>query len=226
VVGTGIYVSDMFVLSGNNDIWRKQNSWQSRKRTDRSYSSQHLATRTKCRYQRILKVGNPISMYRPEETDSPIAHNSIWSDFIPAEEYHVFQRGAYYSSEVIPDKLAVISLNTIYWYDANKGAHSIPTNVWASIDVRLTRNTAVDGCKDGSDEPGALEFDWLEVQLDSFRERGMQACTRNMLRVVMSKPRALSGLAHWSRTASSGLVLRQLRQSCFVITSGGPSDMK
>ena len=32
----------------------------------------------------------------------------------------------------------------------------------------------VDGCKDGSNEPGALEFDWLEVQLDSFRERGMQ----------------------------------------------------
>lgn len=49
------------------------------------------------------------------------SHGSIWSDFIPAEEYHVFQRGAYYSSEVIPDKLAVISLNTIYWYDANKG---------------------------------------------------------------------------------------------------------
>jgi hypothetical protein len=38
----------------------------------------------------------------------------------------------------------------------------------------MHRSIAVDGCKDGSDEPGALEFDWLEVQLDSFRERGMQ----------------------------------------------------
>lgn len=32
----------------------------------------------------------------------------------------------------------------------------------------------VDGCVDGSSDPGALEFDWLEVQLDGFRERGMQ----------------------------------------------------
>lgn len=32
----------------------------------------------------------------------------------------------------------------------------------------------VDGCVDGSSDPGALEFDWLEVQLDNFRERGMQ----------------------------------------------------
>lgn len=41
-------------------------------------------------------------------------------------------------------------------------------------DCRIHFTIAVDGCKDGSDEPGALEFDWLEVQLDSFRERGMQ----------------------------------------------------
>jgi hypothetical protein len=75
--------------------------------------------------------------------------------YILPDQYHVFQRGsftwsrlpckleyalltfwpflcfsllpgAYFSSEVIPDKLAVISLNTLYWYDNNK---------------------AVDGCK-------------------------------------------------------------------------------
>jgi endopolyphosphatase len=40
--------------------------------------------------------------------------------------------------------------------------------------VVLGDAVVVDGCKDGSNEPGALEFDWLEVQLDSFRERGMQ----------------------------------------------------
>lgn len=40
----------------------------------------------------------------------------------------------------------------------------------------------VDGCKDGSNEPGALEFDWLEVQLDSFRERGMQV-SRSVLNI-------------------------------------------
>lgn len=34
--------------------------------------------------------------------------------------------------------------------------------------------TVVDGCRDRSNDPGALEMDWLEVQLSEFRERGMQ----------------------------------------------------
>lgn len=45
--------------------------------------------------------------------------SSIWKHFIPSDEVHVFERGAYFSSEVIPDYLAVISLNTLYWYDSN-----------------------------------------------------------------------------------------------------------
>lgn len=32
----------------------------------------------------------------------------------------------------------------------------------------------VDGCEDGTSDPGAMEFEWLEVQLEEFRERGMQ----------------------------------------------------
>ena len=32
----------------------------------------------------------------------------------------MFQRGAYYSVEVIPDEIAVISLNTLYFYDAQR----------------------------------------------------------------------------------------------------------
>ena len=110
------------------------------------------------------------------------ARNSIWSDFIPAEDYHVFQRGAYFAIDVIPDKLAVISLNTLYWYDANKGEALLVQALKAINHADVTcwllwalfLRTVVDGCKDGSNEPGALEFDWLEVQLDSFRERGMQ----------------------------------------------------
>ncbi|EGO27522.1 hypothetical protein SERLADRAFT_446757 [Serpula lacrymans var. lacrymans S7.9] len=47
--------------------------------------------------------------------------SSIWSSFIPFASYQVFQRGAYYSVEVVPNALAVISLNTMYFYDANKG---------------------------------------------------------------------------------------------------------
>ncbi|KAF9518808.1 hypothetical protein BS47DRAFT_1370951 [Hydnum rufescens UP504] len=75
----------------------------------------------------------------------------IWSRFIPFESYQVFQRGAYFSLDIIPNELGALSLNTLYWYDNNK---------------------AVEGCKKG--EPGSLELDWLEVQLDVFRQRGMQ----------------------------------------------------
>lgn len=46
---------------------------------------------------------------------------SIWRSFIPFESYQVFQRGGYYSAEVIPDAVAAISLNTMYFYDSNKG---------------------------------------------------------------------------------------------------------
>ncbi|WVO13727.1 hypothetical protein L204_101349 [Cryptococcus depauperatus] len=77
----------------------------------------------------------------------------IWKHFIPSEAAHVFERGAYFSVEVIPDRLAVISLNTIFWYDSN---------------------TIVDGCSSHSNDPGALEMDWLDIQLNNFRQRGMQ----------------------------------------------------
>nr|XP_018260508.1 uncharacterized protein I303_07429 [Kwoniella dejecticola CBS 10117]OBR82666.1 hypothetical protein I303_07429 [Kwoniella dejecticola CBS 10117] len=77
----------------------------------------------------------------------------IWGKFIPPDFAHVFERGSYYSVEVIPDTLAVISLNTLFWYDSN---------------------TLVDGCGDHSNDPGALEMDWLDVQLSAFRDRGMQ----------------------------------------------------
>ncbi|KAF4619842.1 hypothetical protein D9613_005070 [Agrocybe pediades] len=79
---------------------------------------------------------------------------SIWNAFIPFPYLQVFQRGAYYAVDVIPDQLGVISLNTMYFYDSNK---------------------VVGGCafKEPND-PGNLEIDWLEVQLEMFRERGMQ----------------------------------------------------
>ncbi|KAF7332218.1 RFX-type winged-helix domain-containing protein [Mycena kentingensis (nom. inval.)] len=79
---------------------------------------------------------------------------SIWKQFIPFPYLQIFQRGAYYAVEVIPDALAVISLNTMYFYDSNK---------------------AVGGCQFlDRDDAGNLQFDWLEVQLKGFRARGMQ----------------------------------------------------
>ncbi|KAJ7180099.1 hypothetical protein C8R43DRAFT_971689, partial [Mycena crocata] len=78
---------------------------------------------------------------------------SIWKAFIPFPHLQIFQRGAYYAVEVVPDSVAVISLNTMYFYDSNK---------------------AVGGCefKDREDA-GNLQFDWLEVQLKGFRGRGL-----------------------------------------------------
>ena len=92
----------------------------------------------------------------------------IWKKFIPDEERHVFERGAYFAVDVIPDRLAVLSLNTLFWYDSNT-CKSVPLAVSSEL-----IKAVVDGCLDGSNDPGALQMDWLEVQLMEYRERGMQ----------------------------------------------------
>ncbi|KAG0709642.1 hypothetical protein DFH29DRAFT_869942 [Suillus ampliporus] len=79
---------------------------------------------------------------------------SIWDAFIPAGSKSSFREGAYYAVEVIPDALAAISLNTMYFYHNNK---------------------AVRGCLAGdASDPGSLQFEWLEEQLEMFRARQMQ----------------------------------------------------
>jgi hypothetical protein len=66
----------------------------------------------------------------------------------------------------------------------------------------------VDGCKDGSNEPGALEFDWLEVQLDSFRERGMQVSRVQPARWMLCVDRCIrTGLADGTRPTKNGQIL-------------------
>ncbi|GAW05350.1 vacuolar endopolyphosphatase [Lentinula edodes] len=78
----------------------------------------------------------------------------IWQAFIPFPYQQAFQRGAYFAVEVVPNALAVISLNTLYFYDAND---------------------AVGGCSHTEpNDPGNLQFTWLEDQLKSYREREMQ----------------------------------------------------
>ncbi|KAG0236318.1 Endopolyphosphatase [Actinomortierella wolfii] len=77
--------------------------------------------------------------------------SDIWADFIPEDQYHTFQFGGYYITEVIPDKLAVVALNTLYFFN---------------------QNTAVNGCDD-EEEPGSMQLDWLEVELRSLRSRKM-----------------------------------------------------
>ncbi|KAJ5938118.1 hypothetical protein N7454_004460 [Penicillium verhagenii] len=65
----------------------------------------------------------------------------------------IFVEGGWFTSEVIPGKLSVISLNTMYFFDSN---------------------SAVDGCADKS-EPGYEHMEWLRVQLEILRSRHMKA---------------------------------------------------
>lgn len=79
--------------------------------------------------------------------------SDIWSEFIPESQYHTFQHGGYYVSDVVPGKIAVVALNTLYFFN---------------------QNAAVDGCTK-EDEPGTDQMDWLEVELESLRMRKMTA---------------------------------------------------
>lgn len=105
---------------------------------------------------------------------------SIWKSFVPFHSYQVFQRGGYYSVEVIPGALAVISLNTMYLFDSNKGASSPTLEELRSPDMSPWRRfAAVGGCEPKSpQDPGNLQLDWLEVQLKTFRSRNMQVGER------------------------------------------------
>ncbi|KDQ64518.1 hypothetical protein JAAARDRAFT_28155 [Jaapia argillacea MUCL 33604] len=106
----------------------------------------------------IPSLGNndvwPHNILMPGPNSITNEYSSIWKSFIPFPSYQVFQRGAYYSAEVIPNSVAVIALNTMYFYDSNK---------------------AVGGCEyKEPQDPGNLQFDWLEVQLEMYRDRDMQ----------------------------------------------------
>ncbi|KAF7523305.1 hypothetical protein PCG10_006709 [Penicillium crustosum] len=77
----------------------------------------------------------------------------IWKPFIPEDQRHTFVEGGWFTTEVVPGRLAVISLNTMYFFDSN---------------------SAVDGC-DAKSEPGYEHMEWLRVQLKILRSRNMKA---------------------------------------------------
>ncbi|GLB33819.1 putative calcineurin-like phosphoesterase [Lyophyllum shimeji] len=106
----------------------------------------------------VPSLGNndvwPHNIMTPGPNSITNEFSRIWDAFIPFPYLQVFQRGAYFSVEVIPNDIAVISLNTMYFYDSNK---------------------AVGGCAfHAPDDPGNLQLDWLEVQLKDYRSRNMQ----------------------------------------------------
>ncbi|EGX45005.1 hypothetical protein AOL_s00173g106 [Orbilia oligospora ATCC 24927] len=105
----------------------------------------------------IPTLGNndimPHNIMLPGPTSTTRTYLEIWRHFIPEAQKHVFEHGAYFWVEVIPSRLAVFSLNTMYFFASN---------------------AAVDGC-DSPEEPGYQQFVWLKVQLELMRLRGMKA---------------------------------------------------
>lgn len=75
-----------------------------------------------------------------------------WRPFIPQVQMHTYLMGAYYFQEVIPNQLAVLSLNTMYWFDSNP---------------------MVDDC-DNKGDPGYKLFEWLGYVLKEMRARNMK----------------------------------------------------
>ena len=76
----------------------------------------------------------------------------LWKRLVPEAQRHSFDRGGWFYVEVIPKKLAVFSLNTMYFFG---------------------NNAAVDGCDDVR-EPGYEQFEWLRIQLQLLREQGVK----------------------------------------------------
>lgn len=105
----------------------------------------------------VPAIGNndiyPHNIIQPGPNSILKHYAEIWSDFIPESELHTFRRGGYYASEVVPNKISVLSLNTLYFY---------------------IHNTAVDGCKK-RDEAGTEHMEWLETELGTLRKRKMVA---------------------------------------------------
>ncbi|KAF2968925.1 hypothetical protein GQX73_g4647 [Xylaria multiplex] len=95
----------------------------------------------------------PHNILLPGPNDILKTYTSIWKPFIPEAQRHSFEFGGWFYVEVIPNKLAVFSLNTMYFFE---------------------RNAGIDDCIHPS-EPGYKHFEWLGVQLDFMRSRGMKA---------------------------------------------------
>ena len=95
----------------------------------------------------------PHNIFTPGPNRWTRRYTKIWGQLIPEEQHHVFERGGYFFVEAIPNQLAIFSLNTLYFFDSN---------------------TAVDGCAQRS-EPGYEQMDWLRIQLQLMRLRGMKA---------------------------------------------------
>ncbi|KAI2635476.1 Metallo-dependent phosphatase-like protein [Xylaria nigripes] len=95
----------------------------------------------------------PHNILMPGPNDILRTYNKIWKPFIPEAQRNSFEFGGWFYVEVIPNRLAVFSLNTMYFFE---------------------RNAGMDDCAHPS-EHGYKHFEWLRVQLGYMRARGMKA---------------------------------------------------
>ncbi|KAH9909361.1 Metallo-dependent phosphatase-like protein [Xylariomycetidae sp. FL2044] len=115
----------------------------------------------------------PHNILMPGPNDILKTYTNIWKAFIPEAQRHSFEFGGWFYTEVVPNKLAVFSLNTMYFFD---------------------RNAGIDDCASPS-EPGYKHFEWLRIQLDFLRTRGMKAILMGHV-----PPARTSGKQLWDET--------------------------
>ena len=143
--------SDSYKLPRHNSEIIKTNRIVADKFVDTFSDSKGLAIPV------VPTLGNndiyPHNVLMPGPNDILRAYTDIWRSFIPEEQRHSFEYGGWFYVEVIPDHLAVFSLNTLYFFD---------------------RNAGIDDCATPS-EPGYQHFEWLRTQLQFLRDRGMKA---------------------------------------------------
>ncbi|KAF2199927.1 Endopolyphosphatase [Delitschia confertaspora ATCC 74209] len=121
-----------------------------------------------------------------------LKYTDIWRHFIPEEQRHQFQRGGWFYVEVIPRQLAVISMNTIYFFDSN---------------------SAVNGCG-AKDEPGYEHMEWLRIQLEQLRRRGMKAILMGHV-----PPARTESKLSWDETCWQKFTLWQRQYRDILVTS-------
>ena len=110
----------------------------------------------------------------------------VWRQFIPEAQRHQFEQGGWFYAEVIPNKLAVFSLNTLYFFDSN---------------------AAADGCA-APHEPGYQQMEWLRIQLQFMRERGVKAILTGHVPPIRQKAKTSWDETCWQKYT---LWLRQYR---------------
>lgn len=104
----------------------------------------------------VPSLGNndvyPHNLFAPGPTLQTREFFKIWRPFVPQSQLHIFNRGVYFFREVIPNKLAVLSINTLYLFQSNP---------------------LVESC-DKKKDPGYKLFLWLGYVLKEMRQRNMK----------------------------------------------------